>query len=69
MTICAKRRENETVEKLISRFKKQTQGTRLVQLVRDQRYFKKQPTKRLIRVSALMRSQNRAKRQLEIATN
>ena len=61
MAIYAKRRENETVEKLIHRFKKQTQGSRLVQLVRSKKHKTKAPTKRLVRLSALKREENRKK--------
>jgi len=62
MAVHAIRRENETVEKLINRFKKQTQGTRLVQRVRAKRYRIKAPSKRLVRVSALKREEYREKR-------
>lgn len=66
MAIYAVRRENETVEKLINRFKKQTQGTRLVQLVREQKHWKKSKTKRLTRISAIKRASNREKRKKEL---
>lgn len=65
MAIYAVRRENETVEKLINRFKKQTQGTRLVQLVRAQRYNTKTPSRRLVRLAALKRTEHRARRAKE----
>lgn len=65
MTIHAVRRENETVEKLINRFKKQTQNSRLVQQVRAERYWVKAPTKRLTRLVALKREFFRAKRRKE----
>lgn len=66
MAVYAIRRENETVEKLISRYKKQVQGVRLIQQVREKRYWKKSPSKRLIRISALKRSSNRARRRAEM---
>ena len=65
MAVYAIRRENETVEKLINRFKKQTQGTRLVQKVRAKRYRVKAASKRLIRLSALKREFYRARRRKE----
>ena len=68
MTIAAKRRENETVEKLIHRFKKQTQSSRLVPLVRKLKHWSQAPSKRLIRQSALKREENRARRRSELLT-
>ena len=65
MAIYAKRRENETVEKLIARFKKQTHGFRLIPMVKGKRYRSKKPTKRLIRFAAIKREEYRAKRRLE----
>ena len=65
MAIWAKRRENETVDKLINRLKKQVQGVRLVQLVRANRYWTKPETKRLVRQSALKREGYRLKRRTE----
>lgn len=65
MAIYAVRRENETVEKLIHRFKKQVQGTRLVQVIRAGKHWTKKATKRLVRVSALKRAEYRAKRRIE----
>jgi ribosomal protein S21 len=66
MSIYAIRRENETVEKLIFRFKKQVQHSRLVQKVRDKKNWKKSPTKRLERFSALKREEYRKKRREEL---
>ena len=61
MATYAVKRKNETVDKLINRFKKQTQGCRLVLRVRAKRYFTKLETQRQVRLSALKRSANRAK--------
>ena len=60
MAIFAKRRENETVEKLINRFKKQTQGCRLIQVIRAKAYNIKKPSKIEQRHAAIKRSSNRA---------
>ena len=65
MAIFAQRRENETVEKLIHRFKKQVQGTRLVQVIREQKHWTKKENKRSIRISALKRDEYRKKRKIE----
>ena len=65
MAIYALRRENETVDKLINRFKKQTQSSRIVQRVRAKRYWTKTDTPRLVRKSALKREENRAKKRVE----
>ncbi len=67
MAIYAIRRENETIEKLINRLKKQIQGSRLVQLVRKKRYRIKDDTKRLVRGKALKREENREKRRKDQA--
>lgn len=65
MAIWAKRRENETVDKLINRLKKQVQGARLVQVVREKRYWKQAESKRLIRLGALKREAYRLKRRTD----
>ncbi len=69
MTIYAVRRENETVEKLINRFKKQVQTSRLVLKVKSQRYWTRNITDRLVRMSALKREEYRAKRRREQFAN
>ena len=60
--IYAIKRDGETNEKLVNRFKKQSHWFRLVPKVRAARYNRKKPTKRLARVSALKREEYRAKR-------
>jgi ribosomal protein S21 len=65
MAIFAQRRENETVEKLIHRFKKQVQGTRLVQAIREQKHWTQKDNKRSVRISALKRNEYRQKRKIE----
>jgi len=66
MAIYAVRRENETIEKLIGRMKKQVQHKRLVQRVRTKRYFVKKLTKRLVKNRALKRESNRDIKRKEV---
>ncbi len=66
MAVYAVRRENETIEKLIWRMKKQVQHKRLVQNVRGKRYFLKKLTKRLGKIRALKRESNRTIRRKEL---
>lgn len=67
MSVWAKRRENETVEKLINRFKKQSQNSRFPEKVKEKRYWKKDLTKRQQRISAVKREEYRAVRRANVA--
>jgi len=69
MAIYSIRRENETVEKLINRFKKQVQNSRIVLKVKSKKHWVKPLTKRLIRLAAIKRSYYRKKRSLEKFSN
>jgi len=60
--IYAIKREGETNEKLVNRFKKQGHWFRIVPLIRGSRYFKKKPSKRLTRQSALVKAKYRIAR-------
>ncbi len=60
MAIYAVKKGDETNEKLIQRFKKYVQKSRLVQRVRDARYHSPPRTRREQRLRALHRSQMRA---------
>jgi len=53
----------ESNERLITRFNKAVQKSRKIPQIRNTRYNKKSPTKRLIRASAIMREMYRAKRE------
>ena len=57
--IYAVRKENESVDKLINRFKKQVQGTRLLLQVRKGRYHQKKLNKKKIREAAVVREMHR----------
>lgn len=60
--IYAVRKENESVDKLINRFKKQVQGTRLLLQVRKGRYHQKKLTKKKIREAAVVREGHRTEK-------
>lgn len=60
MAIYAVKKGSESNERLLNRFKKQMQGTRLVKLLRDHMRFKGKITKREIRLRALKREEFRA---------
>ena len=60
--IYAVRKENESVDKLINRFKKQVQGTRLLLQVRKGRYHQKKLTKKKIREAAVIREGHRTEK-------
>lgn len=59
MAIYAVRKGAESNERLITRFKKQVQETRLVKALRDRMRFRKSPKKRQQRLRALTREQFR----------
>ncbi|MEK7523909.1 MAG: hypothetical protein AAB588_02645 [Patescibacteria group bacterium] len=50
-----KKNPKESNEKLISRFQKKVQGSRIIILAKEKMYFKKPMKKRLIRKRAIMR--------------
>jgi ribosomal protein S21 len=62
MAIYAIRKGDESNDRIQSRFKKQFQETRLLNLLRDRKTSKKAPTKRLERLRALKREEFRAAR-------
>lgn len=57
--IYAVRKANESVDKLINRFKKQVQGTRMVLALRKGRYHQKKLTKKKLRAAAVIREKYR----------
>ncbi len=59
MAIHAVKKGSESNERLLNRFKKQVQETRLVKMLRDRARFKGKVTKREIRIRALKREQFR----------
>lgn len=62
MSIATIRRENESNEKLISRWKKKTQQAGLVKEIRSVRYFKRKDSRTKKREGAVVREDYRAKR-------
>ncbi len=60
MAIYAVKKGSESNERLLNRFKKQVQETRLLKKLRDGMRFKGKVTKREIRIRALKREQFRA---------
>ncbi len=51
----ARKGENDTNDRMISRFKKSIREARYWQEMKTSRYFKKKPSKRLLKVKALVR--------------
>lgn len=62
MAVYITKNPKESVDRLISRFNKKVQGSRVLIEVKNRRYRKKPITKRLTRQSAVMREHYRAKR-------
>jgi ribosomal protein S21 len=60
--IFAVKKQNESNERLMSRFKKVVQRSRIMEQKRK-RYFADKPTKKQVREAAVKRSENRARRE------
>lgn len=63
--IYAIKKQNESNERLISRFKKLVQRSRIMNDVKGSRYHKRSPKKGYIRKAAVMRAHYRKKRVAE----
>ncbi len=63
MAVKVKKSSKESFERFMSRFDGMVQRARIVRLLRERRYRKKDPTKRQVRESALKRDEYRAKRE------
>lgn len=63
MPIVVKRNPKESSERVLGKFNKIIQKSRVVMEARNSRYRKAKPTKRLIKQKALMREMYRAKRE------
>lgn len=61
--IYLKKNSKESNEKLISRFQKKVQGSRIILLAKDRMYYKKPIKKKKIRARAIMREHYRALRE------
>ncbi|MCA9374086.1 MAG: 30S ribosomal protein S21 [Candidatus Gracilibacteria bacterium] len=62
MSVHVTKNSKESVDRLISRFNKKVQGSRVLLEVKGRRYHKKAKTKRLVRQAAVMRDHYRDKR-------
>ena len=65
MGVIVHKNQKESPDRLVSRFNKKVQASRILMEVKSRRYRKKKLTKRLIRQSAIMREHYRAKREKE----
>lgn len=63
MSIRVMKNPKESVDRLISRFNKKVQASRIVILSKSKRYLKKQPSARHQRKGAIMRSHYRLQRE------
>ena len=55
MALKVYRNPKESVERMISRFNKKVQASRVLLEVKNRRYWKRAPTKRYLRQAAIMR--------------
>ncbi len=55
MALKVYRNPKESVERMISRFNKKVQASRVLLEVKNRRYWKRAPTKRYMRQAAIMR--------------
>lgn len=65
MAVWAVRRDDESNEKLIKRWKRQVNNARIVNALKKERYHSKDQTKRLRRNAALKRAEFQEKRYRE----
>ena len=65
MAVTILKNQKESQDRLISRFNKKVQSSRILLEVKSRRYRKKKLTKRLVRQSAIMREHYRFKREKE----
>ena len=63
MKVTVFKKEGESNERLISRFTKKVQGSRKLLKIRSERYLSKDPSKRHVRISAVMREKYRSARE------
>lgn len=61
MAIYARKKRDETNDRIQQRFKKQVQATGLLKLLRDRKIFSKKSNKRVVRQRALKREEYRAR--------
>lgn len=63
--IYATKKQGESNERLMSRFKQVVQRSRIIMKAKKERFHKKKATKRHMRTSAVMRSKHRVRRAKE----
>jgi len=63
MALTVYRNPKESLDRLISRFNKKVQASRVILEVRNRRYWKKAATRRQVRQAAIMRTHYRAMRE------
>ena len=62
MAVAVKKREGESNEKIISRWKKKTQQAKVIQRTREHRYFERNMSRTKKKEAAIVREGYRAKR-------
>ncbi|MBD3270644.1 30S ribosomal protein S21 [Candidatus Peregrinibacteria bacterium] len=62
MPVSVVRNQKESVDRLIARFNKKVQSSRILLLVKSRRYFQRPVTKRHVRQAAIMRDHYRNKK-------
>jgi ribosomal protein S21 len=63
MAVKVIRNPKESVDRLIARFNKKVQSSRVIVQLKARRYFKKPLRKRQVRAAAIMRDMHRSKRE------
>ena len=63
MAITLFKNPKESVDRLISRFNKKVQASRIILQSKERRYRRKKPSKRHVRTAAMMRSHYRSQRE------
>lgn len=61
--VSVKRKPKESSEKLVQRFQKKSQASRVVAEVKERQHFKKKPKRRVVRAAALKREFYRSQKE------
>jgi ribosomal protein S21 len=62
MALRVYRNPKESLDRMLSRFNKKVQASRVILEVKNRRYWKRPPTKRHVRAAAIMRAHYRSVR-------
>ncbi len=62
MSVRVYRNPKESLDRMLSRFNKKVQASRVILEVKSRRYWKRPPTKRHVRAAAIMRDHYRSLR-------